>query len=118
MIGAGALRDRYTFQTRGPDLVRDGLDQRGDWGGDLTVWASTRPLVGSEAVQAERLQGKQPAVITVRASSATKAIDNSWRAVDARDASQVYDILSAVPSADLATIDILAVRQAGQTSDG
>jgi SPP1 family predicted phage head-tail adaptor len=48
----------------------------------LTVWANFRYLRGGETVQAARLEGRQPIVVTVRTSSATRVITEAWRMRD------------------------------------
>jgi head-tail adaptor len=56
---------------------------------------------------AARLEGNQPVVITVRASSDTRRITTDWRAVDARDASHVFNVRSTSPGERRDYIDIL-----------
>lgn len=54
-----------------------------------TVWANVRPLRGGESVMQSRMASRNPAIITVRASSVTRRITNEWRAlVDGKE----YDI--------------------------
>ena len=57
-----------------------------------------RPRTGGESVDAARLGGKQPYVVTVRNTSQTRQITTAWRLVDARDGSRVFAIVS--PPAD------------------
>ena len=114
MPGAGELRDRYRFERRAED---DNGDRLGAWGADaVTVWTKTQALRGGEGVQAARLEGRQPFLLTVRASTATKLIDNAWRAVDDRDANRVFNIKSAVVTADRAWVEILCEQRVGQTN--
>ena len=118
---AGDLRDRYTFQRRVAGAIVGGLDQAGAWGSDApdayTCAANTLWLKGSEAVQAARLQGDQPAVLTIRVCTAAQLIDNTWRAVDTRDATRILKVTSAVLSPDRAFVEILAVQKRGD-ADG
>lgn len=82
-MSAGELRERVRFERR--VTVSDGYgNEQGDWIQELTVAARIQPLRGSESVMAARLQGVQPVLIVVRASSASRAIKTDWRAVDAR----------------------------------
>jgi len=104
MPGAGALRDRITFQKRGNDANGDPL---GDWADQFTVWAQLVYLKGSEPVMAQRLQGVQPVVIVVRESANTRLVGTAWRAVDARTGA-AFNITSASPAKDRGFIDILA----------
>lgn len=114
---AGELRERMSFQAR--STVDDGFGGQvpgGAFATSFTVWARLMPLHGGEGVLAGRLQGTQPYVITVRASSQTRQIDESWQVVDARDASRVFSI--AAPPTDPydqrgAFIDLLVVQGGG-----
>src|SRR5690606_7652876 len=63
------------------------------WGGDprpgdfatvATVAAEFIAMRGSETVIASRLQGVQPYIVRVRSSATTRAVDETWRIVDAR----------------------------------
>lgn len=105
MPGAGALRDRYTFQKRGPDANGDPL---GDWADQFTISAGTIYLKGSEPVMEQRLQGVQPVVLTVRDETRTRLITTAWRAVNARDTSLKYDIKGNSPAKDTGFRDVLA----------
>lgn len=118
MASPGAMRDRYTFQRHVGSSVVGGIDRGAAWGGDVTVWAQTQFLHGSEAVQQSRLQGKQPVILTIRASSQTLPIDNAWRALNARDPSQVFNITGVEITPDRAFIQILATTQKGQANGG
>lgn len=109
----GALRAKLTFQSRGD--VTDG------WGGTVpggaftdqfTVSAALRPLRGSEAVMAARLQGQQPYVVTVRQSALTRQITSNWRAVDANNPSRVFAITAPPTDPDMknAWLEILVTE--------
>ena len=115
MPGAGDLRDRYRFEPTAVPQVVGGLDRPGGFtqAGAHTCAAQTRYLKGTEPVQAARLQGDQPVVLTIRTCVTARAIDNTWRAVDTRDAGRVLEITSAAPNTDLGFIDILAVQRRG-----
>ena len=110
----GDLKDRLTLQQRALD---DNGDRNGDWGSLGTVWAQVLSINGGETVMEQRLQGKQPVILFLRASSVTTQIDNSFRAIDARNASRVFDITSASLSQDRAWMECLAVQLVGQTVD-
>ena len=111
-IRAGDLRDRFTFDQRA--LTPKG-DQLGPWGVNaVTVAVNVAYLHGTEAVQDQRLQGEQPVLLTIRASTATKLIDNSFRAVDARDPTRVFTVTSAEITPDRAWIQVLATTKKGQ----
>lgn len=57
--------------------------------GSIVRWAKIKPMMGGEGVQAARLQGTQPVLLTVRRDSSTKLIDGSWRAVQMLNGSPV-----------------------------
>lgn len=69
------------------------------------VWAAIRFLRGGETVIAARLTGRQPAVVTVRASAATRLITTDWRMRDLRSG-EVYAIRAIVPSDDRAYLEL------------
>jgi head-tail adaptor len=106
MPGAGALKDRITFEARGLDANGDPL---GAWETKFTVWAQLVWLRGSESALQQRLESKQPVAIVVRTSTQAREIDTSWRAVNARNAAQRFNITAVSPSKEPGFIDILAV---------
>ncbi|WMT90988.1 head-tail adaptor protein [Pelagibacterium sp. H642] len=84
---AGALRELVRFEAKVP--ATDGWGQEipgsGEWTEQFApVNANLRPLRGSEAVIAARLQGEQPYIMTIRQHAAAAAITTAWRAVDMR----------------------------------
>lgn len=105
MPGAGALDQRITFQARGVD---DNGDPLGPWEDRFTVWAHLVWLRGSEAALQQRLEGKQPVAIVVRSSSQTRGITTAWRAVNARNADQKFNLTSVSPAKEPGFIDVLA----------
>lgn len=94
MPGAGALRDKVTFQQRGEDANGDRL---GGWEEGFTVPAELVWLRGSEGAVEARLQGRQPVVIRIRDESRTRGITSAWRAVNARNEAQEFAVKSAAP---------------------
>lgn len=78
--GAGALRDRVTFQR----LVA-GLDAYGNavssWADHLTVWADVLESPGREAVAAGRVEAARTATMRVRRSSASLGLTAADRVV-------------------------------------
>ena len=115
MPGAGLLKDRITFQRRALDVNGDRL---GAWEDDFTVAAQITWLRGSQPVMEQRLQGVQPAVLTVRSETRTRALVTPWRAVNARRIGQVFEIKSVAPARDAGFLDLLAeAREEGQ-ADG
>lgn len=106
MLGASDLDFRIRFQGRGED---DNGEPLAAWEDRFTRWAKITWLRGSESVMASRLEGRQPVVITVRACSQTRLIDGAWRAVNARNDKQKFNITAASPAKERGFIDILAV---------
>lgn len=94
-----------------PTPVDDGHgNYTSGWSDEFTVSARIMPLRGGEQVMASRLSGTQPVVIQVRSSSQTRTISTDWQAVDARDASRVFQIKAPPANMDEknAFLDILA----------
>lgn len=106
MPGAGDLSARITFQARKLDTNGDPL---GPWEDRFTVWTQLIWLRGSESALSLRLDGKQPVAMAVRASSHSRQITTAWRAVNARDANQKFNITSVSPAREAGFIDVLAV---------
>jgi hypothetical protein len=106
---------------RSVTFSQPGLDANGERLGDLaevcTRDARVQPLKGGEAVQAQRLAGQQPVIITVRCDSLTRTIDNSFEASDAREAAIAWDIQSTILTEDRVWVEILAVQRRGQPVD-
>lgn len=106
MPGAGRLTERIAF-----DAVVSAPDGYGGqtegFAEQFIVSARRQFLRGSEAMQAARLEGRQPVILTVRRSSQTETITTDWRARDTRS-STVYNIRTVEPSEDRAWIDMLA----------
>lgn len=86
----GALRSYIHFQNRGE--VDDGFGNMvpgGEFVTQFSVYANFRSLLrgsaaGVEDVFADRLQGNQPYVVTVRKMAALDEVTTAWRIVDAR----------------------------------
>lgn len=111
---AGKLKHRVRLEKRTQADDGFGTIVAGDWTPQGTVWAQLTPRLGSESVMAERLQGRQPYTVRVRASSLTRQVDASWRAVNVRTG-EVMSIIS--PLADVgqdgAYLDFLAMSGMG-----
>lgn len=106
----GELDRRLRFEQRGLDANGE---RRAAWdaSGGVTVAGRVRFLRGSEAVVAQRLEGRQPATLLVRNSSAVAPIGNAWRAVDVLSG-QIFEIVS--PPAltpDRAAVEFMAEAQ-------
>jgi SPP1 family predicted phage head-tail adaptor len=91
---AARLRERVAFERR--DLVDDGHGNKvGDWREVFRTAARIKPMRGAETVQASRLAGEGPVVITVRSSDATRAVTTDLRARDVRKGT-IFNIRSIV----------------------
>ena len=86
--GAGALRNRVTFQRRGDLTDEYGVVSpgAGPWADVYTCAARLQPKFGGdvESFAASRLSSKQPYNLTVRNCAAARAVRTDWRVVDAR----------------------------------
>lgn len=83
-----------------------------DFGGVATSYAEvlrTRAhflyLRGGETVQARRLEGRQPVVVTIRQSALARTITTDWRMRDVRRG-DTYNIRSIVPTEDRAYFEL------------
>lgn len=96
MGNPGELRERVAFEYRAA-AADDGYGNEiaGDWTVACTFAARIKPSRGAETVQAARLAGKEPVVITVRSCSDTRAVTTDWRVRDIRKGS-IYNIRSIV----------------------
>ncbi|MDW9463718.1 head-tail adaptor protein [Sinorhizobium meliloti] len=92
-MSAGRMRAKLHFQQRTTGDDGFGTPTVGDFATVFTDAAEIIPRMGSEAVMGARLQGLQPVTIRVRSHVATRALDATWRAVDARSGA-VYAITS------------------------
>jgi len=106
MIGAGKLHHRIAFDKP--------VDQSDGQGGTVNGWqeqfqcrAHYRFLRGGESVQAARLEGRQPLVITVRSSSETRQVKTEWHIRDVRTGT-VFQVKAINPTEDRRFIEILA----------
>ena len=90
MASASNLKHRLVFQQRIAEGDEYG-NEEADFAPQFTVAAELIvPRLGSEAVMAARLEGRQPVTIRVRYSSQTAQIQADWRAVDTRNSGIVY----------------------------
>lgn len=113
MIAAAEFTRRVTFQQRANDANGDPVD---DWNDIVSRSAKIQPLKltnvkTAETVIDQRLQGNQPVVIYVRRDTTTKAIDNTYRAVDARNPEIIWAISSAIWNEPENIMEFLAVQR-------
>ncbi len=102
---AGSLYDKITFSTITD--VPDGHGGFNELQASFTVRANIRYLRGGETVQAARLTGKQPVVVTVRKIGQTAALTTNDKMKDARTGTE-YQIRAIVPTGDRQFMEITA----------
>lgn len=105
-MAAGKLYETVRFER--PFRTEDGYGgfEEG-WEAQMTVHAHYTRMRGGETVMAARLEGKQPTVIRVRASSDTRSITTDWRAVDTRSG-EIFNLRSILETDNRAYLDIMA----------
>jgi head-tail adaptor len=105
---AGELRERFEFQERSP--VSDGHgNEQGPWQARYECAGRRQMLRGGEQVMASRLEGRQPAVITIRANRMARRITTDWRARDIRS-EEIWAIRSISLSEKRDFLDLLVER--------
>lgn len=87
------LRNRLAFDEPTPTDDGQGGSTEG-WTEAFRVRGAVRYLRGGETVQASRLQGRQPVVITVRDNALIRAVPLTWRIRDL-DEDAAYEINAA-----------------------
>jgi head-tail adaptor len=103
-IAAAHLDWRVAFDA--PVITPDGMGgQQQGWAPAYTCRAHFRFLRGGEAVQAARLVGRQPVVVTIRAGADAEEISPDWRLRDLR-ADVAYAIRAIVPTEDRAWLEL------------
>lgn len=95
MPGAGDFKERVRIERR---ALVDG-ERTGAWETYGTERAAYTWARGSETVMAQRVQGIQPLIITLRSNASTRAISNTFRVVDARTGA-IYGVEAVSPSKD------------------
>ncbi|MDQ7262259.1 phage head closure protein [Paracoccus sp. PS-1] len=82
---AGQLTKRATLLEPVGSVDADGQVIQ-SWADRGTVWCNWKPRRGGEAVMQARIESRNPAVITVRASMLTRRITSEWRVrIDGRE---------------------------------
>lgn len=102
----GQLRERFAFQERFAQSDGHG-NTRDEWHTQFVAAARRMMLRGGETVTAARLQGTQPAVLTIRSSSQSRRVAAHWRAVDERTG-DIWNIRAVTPDERRDHIDLLA----------
>ncbi|KRW96608.1 phage head closure protein [Paracoccus sp. MKU1] len=82
--GAYSLTNRAEFLKPRKEVDANGRIIQG-YDPQFTLWAHVLPLRGGEEVMHARIEAKNPAIITVRASENTRLITSEWKArIDGR----------------------------------
>lgn len=109
MTGAGDLDARVRFDRRGADANGDRL---GPFEDGFTVAAGVDYLRGSETAVTNRLQGLQPAAITIRDSNQARAITAGYRAVIIAGrgvrVGEVFNVTAVAPARKLGFLNVMA----------
>lgn len=105
---APSLRERIAFDA--PVATDDGQGgKETGWEERHTCRAHFRYLRGGETVQAARLEGRQPVVVTIRSNAAASAITPTWRMRDIADGRVFAISAPPVPSDDHLYLEITCV---------
>jgi head-tail adaptor len=92
--GAGAMRYRLKFAERDTTEDEYGNPSTG-WTDRFTVSGSITAKVGGEAVDAARLAGRQPVILTVRRSPDTRLVTTDWKATEVESGTE-FNIRTAI----------------------
>lgn len=116
MAAAGKLKTRASFERRALD---DQADRLGDWTVEFERDGDLIYLRGGEGVLAERLSGRQPAVLTLRDEDCMQSLNTDWRGFLTDQPSQTFGVISREPSREKGPrfVDVVIVfgRADGQT---
>lgn len=104
MTDSGDLRERVAWDRR--VQVDDGEgNTEADFAEVFRCWGGFTPLRGGEAVLASRLEGRQPVVVRLRASSQSRSIASDWQMRDLRTGI-AYAVRSVIHTPDRKWIDV------------
>ena len=79
------------------------------WADRGTVWCNWTPRRGGEGVMQARIESRNPAIITVRASALTRQITSEWRV---QITGRVYDVQEdPTETPDRAFLEFLAMTR-------
>lgn len=107
-MDAGRLTKRATLLEPIEAVDDDGQVVQ-SWADRGTVWCNVRWLRGGESVMQSRIESRNPAIITVRASALTRRITSEWVArIDGRE----FDVKEApTETPDRAYLEFLAMTR-------
>ena len=107
-MDAGQLTKRATLLEPVEAVDADGQVVQ-SWADRGTVWCNWTPRRGGEGVMQARIESRNPAIITVRASALTRQITSEWRVrIDQRE----YDVQEdPTETPDRAFLEFLAMTR-------
>lgn len=79
------------------------------WSEQFTCRAAFVYLRGGEAIQAARLEGKEPRIIRTRKTTNSDLVNTDWRVKDARSG-EYFNIRNIQPSLDRQYVDFLCEK--------
>jgi SPP1 family predicted phage head-tail adaptor len=104
-VGAGSLRELLAFDKR---IETD--DGHGNTTAEFAevfrAAGAFQALKGTEAVMADRLEGRQPYIVTVRYSASVALVTTDWRIRDVRSGA-AYAITTVTPRARRDYLDMI-----------
>lgn len=102
---AGELRQRFSFASR--QVTNDGMgNEQGEWVPQFEAAGKRTVLRGGEQVMADRLGGREPAIITIRHSIQARQVTTDWRCTDFRTG-EIFNIRQVMPSEKRDFIELL-----------
>jgi len=92
MASVGTYRERLMFQKRAT-VADDGTgNTEGDWVDQFSEQCNIVAARGGEQALAARLQNIRPVEVEIHQSNRSRLIATDWRAINARNRSEVYNI--------------------------
>jgi SPP1 family predicted phage head-tail adaptor len=103
-MAAGEFNYRVAFDA--PVTLPDGSGgTENGWSEAFQAYAAFMFLRGGETVQAARLTGRQPVVVTIYNTAEARQVTTDWRMRDTR-AGTVYNVRTVIPSDDRAHLEL------------
>jgi head-tail adaptor len=110
MTARRSYNERFTFERPTEELDDYGVTKQAWEAVIQNCPCDMMNLRGGEAVQASRLDGRQPVVIYIRKPPNSEHITPEWRVRDTRSTA-IYEIASIVETEDRGGYEITATRE-------
>lgn len=110
MSGAGGRFQEFQFQKRLNSSDGYGNTLSSAWTTQFSERVEVLYLRGGEQVMASRLEGRQPAVMTVPTSANARSVTTDWRLVNKDDPTDIWNVRSISPAQNRRDIDMLCER--------